>query len=310
MRQRSFHGALLGRGAQFVPGIVHYSIHLRPVDDTACSLMRPTSRRAGDLSSRFEAMLDTTCIGRPMRAFETLTSTNSLAAAWEAEGAPHGALVFAEYQTQGRGRLGRTWTAGAGLNLMFSVVLRPEIPVERFGLIIIAASVALAEVVENAATPIRAGIKWPNDILLSGRKCCGMLLESSHSTSKTSRPPAVVLGVGLNVNQDTFPDELTERATSILLETGRTTDRAHLLAAICRQLESRFSDSVRNSRDIRRQYLTRMPDLGEAVRLQFSGTKGGINGVVVGIDETGGLVLQTDAGPRTFHAGEVTRSRG
>lgn len=255
---------------------------------------------------RVEALLRTEQIGRPLRVFESVTSTNTIAAEWAEEGAPHGALVIADYQTQGRGRLGRTWRAVAGQNLTFSIILRPDCPPDRFGLLIIAASLAVAEAIEEVASPIRSTIKWPNDVLLSGKKCCGMLLESSLAGTLTNSRQAVVLGIGMNVNQADFPLELSDQATSILLEAGRRMDRAHLLAVVCAHLERRLGDVHTSPRNVRRDYMARMPDLGKPVRFRLSVRDGAVQGVALGIDEGGGLVLETDGGPRIFHAGEVT----
>lgn len=270
--------------------------------------MTQSARRTSEIASDVQRRLRTTHIGRALRSYERVTSTNSVAAKWATEGAPHGALVLAEYQTAGRGRLGRSWQARAGLNLTFSMVIRPQLPPDRFGMVIIAASVALADSIEERTTPLLPAIKWPNDILLGGRKCCGMLLETVRTHPSGSRKSGVILGVGLNVNQDAFPAELDGRATSLLLETGRMVDRAQLLADVCRRLEVRLNEVVADSGSIRRTYMSRMTDLGEPVRLRFSGTEGGVLGVMLGLDEFGGLVLDTDEGRRVFHAGEVTRS--
>lgn len=270
--------------------------------------MTQSARRTSEIASDVRRRLRTTYIGQAMRVYERVTSTNTVAAKWATEGAPHGALVLAEYQTAGRGRLGRSWEARTGLNLTFSIVIRPELPPDRFGMVIIAASVALADAIENRTTPLTPAIKWPNDVLLGGRKCCGMLLETVRTNASESRRSGVILGVGLNVNQDTFPPELEERATSLLLETGRMVDRAQLLADVCRHIEVRLEEAVAESSSIRRIYMSRMTDLGERVRLRFSDAEGGVRGVALGLDEFGGLVLETDEGRRVFHAGEVTRN--
>lgn len=262
--------------------------------------------RRKDFESDLRGLLRTESIGSTVRAFESVDSTNTIAAEWGGSGAPHGALVFAEYQSRGRGRFGRAWQARPGLNLTFSIVLRPELGPDQLGLVTIAACVAAADAIEALTTPTRPTIKWPNDVLLNGRKCCGMLLETS--VSKTNEHPVVVLGTGLNVNQDSFPQELSDRATSLLLETGQLVDRMQLLADICDRIERRLEQAKRSSAELRRDYMARMTDIGAPVRLHFSSAEGGVQGVTLGLDESGGLILQTDAGPRVFHAGEVTRS--
>lgn len=265
-----------------------------------------------------QAQLDTDRVGRSMRGFETVGSTNTVAAEWAREGAPDGSVVVAEYQSEGRGRQGRTWAARKGQNLMFSVVLRPALAPDRLGLITIAAGVAVAEAVDAFVTGHRAALKWPNDVLLEGRKTCGMLLESSLSGGQTAQAaPAedravVVLGVGLNVNQTDFPDALADTATSLRLVTGRTVPRAPLLARLLGRLEARV-DAVQSRQrsgagaaSVRAAFQDRLVHLGDAITLRASDTSETIRGVVQGITETGALRLDTPDGPTVVHAGDVT----
>lgn len=249
--------------------------------------------------------LATDRFGRSMRGFEEVGSTNEIAAEWAQEGAPEGAVVLAEYQATGRGRQGRTWSADKGRNLLFSVVLRPTLDADRLSLITVAAVVAVADAVEEFVSPHRPAIKWPNDVLLEGRKTCGILLESSLATPGAGT--VVVLGTGLNVNQDHFPDSLAEVATSLRLTSGRTIPRAPLFAALLRSLERRYDQIERNEAEtVRRAYQDRLTRLGEAATLRLTGTDRTITGIVKGIDRNGALCIQTGDGLRTMHAGEVT----
>ncbi len=252
-----------------------------------------------------QSALDTDRFGQSMRGFETVGSTNTEAAAWARSGAPDGAVVVTEYQSAGRGRQGRTWTADAGRNLMFSVVLRPGLDAERLGLIPIAAGVAVAEAVDTFIRPHRTTLKWPNDVLLEGRKTCGMLLESSVSGRQTAN--VVVLGVGLNVNQTDFPEALADTATSLRLVKGRTIPRAPLFARLLQQLERRY-DAVQGGDDgsVRADFHDRFDMLGHSVTFRVSDTSNTITGVVRRVTETGALRLDTPNGPETVHAGEVT----
>jgi len=263
-----------------------------------------------------QAQLDTDRVGRSMRGFETVGSTNTAAAEWAREGAADGSVVVAEYQSAGRGRHGRAWTAHKGQNLMFSVVLRPALAPDRLGLITIAAGVAVAEAVDAFVTGHRAALKWPNDVLLEGRKTCGMLLESSISGAQAATAEeraVVVLGVGLNVNQTDFPDALADTATSLRLTTGQAVPRAPLLARLLGRLEARV-DAVQSRQlsgdagpaAVRAAFQDRLVHLGDAITLRASDTSETIHGVVQGITETGALRLDTPDGPRTVHAGEVT----
>ncbi len=248
-------------------------------------------------------------VGRALRSYEAVTSTNDLALAWAAAGAPHGAVAYAERQTKGRGRMGRAWVARSGRNLTFSVVLRPTLPPDRWNLITIAACVAAAEAIDGVAAPLRTQIKWPNDILIDDRKCCGMLLESAGAGQPSVAARAVVLGVGVNVNEDTLPPEIEGQATSLLLATGRPVRRAHLLVALFDRIDQALRLLEENPLDILKKYMNRMYNLNAPAELRFAHGQGTVQGIVAGLGETGGLLLATDEGVQTFHAGEVTAVR-
>ncbi len=258
------------------------------------------------LAEETRSLLHTARFGRVLEAHATLPSTNARATAWAAEGAEEGSIVLAEEQTAGRGRHGRTWTSHPGKNLTFSIILRPALSADRLGLVILAACVAVCEVVEDVTAPISPAVKWPNDLLLDGRKCCGMLLESSFAGCSRSTP-AVVLGVGMNVNQHTFPPELVSSPTSLLLETGRLIPRAPLLARLLERFEVQYDTlSEDGGRTARRAYEARLSGIGEPTTLRFAGTDRIVHGRLHGITHDGALQLDTDAGRQTFHAGEVT----
>ena len=242
------------------------------------------------LVSDVQARLSTDRFGHEMRGFEEVGSTNTEAAGWAREGAADGSVVITEYQSEGRGRHGRTWNAQKGQNLMFSAVLRPTLDADRLGLLTVAASVAVAEV------------------LLEGRKTCGMLLESSITDGQAAE--VVVLGVGLNVNQTDFPDALADTATSLRLTTGRPVPRASLFARVLQRLETRY-DAVQSGNDeaVRSAFHDRLASLHEHATFRVPGTDQKIAGTVQGITETGALRLHTPDGPETVHAGDVTTQR-
>ena len=247
------------------------------------------------------------CIGKEIRAYDTVTSTNDLALDWAMAGAPNGAVVYAELQTKGRGRMGRSWSARSGLNLTFSVVLRPVLAPDRWNLITIAACVAASEAIDSFTAPVCTQIKWPNDILIDERKCCGMLLESAGAGQVSSASRAVILGIGINVNEDTFPTDIEHQATSLLLATGRTIHRAHLLAAVFDCLEQTLHRLEEDAVAVEKRYMRRMYNLNAPAELRFTHGSGSVQGVVAGLGEAGGLLLATAEGIQTFHAGEVTR---
>lgn len=260
------------------------------------------------LVEQVQDQLDTDRFGRSMRGFDTVASTNTVAADWARDGAPEGSVVVTEYQSDGRGRHGRTWDAKKGQNLMFSVLLRPTLAADRLGLITVAASVAVAETVDQFVSPHRTTLKWPNDVLLEGRKTCGMLLESSLSgPARGGRAEIVVLGVGLNVNQMSFPEALADTATSLRLTTGRSMPRVPLFARLLNRLEHRY-DAVQAGNDeaVRTAFHDRLVSLGESRTLRVPDTDETVSGIVRGITDTGALRLETENGPNIVHAGDVT----
>ncbi len=255
------------------------------------------------LVADLDAALATERFGRAARGSAVCPSTNAEAAAWARAGAPEGALVIAEHQTAGRGRLGRAWKDEPGQSLLFSLVLRPTLPPNRLGLVTLAGGIAVAEAVAEWTDAVEPRIKWPNDVLLNGRKCCGMLLESSVGGLDSF----VVLGIGLNVNQGTFPDALAERATSLRLETGQLVPRAALLARLLARLEhwtDRLADG--DERAVRQAFVSRMIGRGDPASVRFVGGDGQLDGVIEGVDAGGALRFRTGDSVRVLHAGDVT----
>jgi BirA family transcriptional regulator, biotin operon repressor / biotin---[acetyl-CoA-carboxylase] ligase len=218
-------------------------------------------------------------IGSPRVHHRVTDSTNERGKELAAAGAPHGTLVTADEQTAGRGRQGRQWTAPPRSAVLMSVVLR-----ELDEMLPLAAAVAVAD-----ALPAEATIKWPNDIWIDGRKVAGILVEG--------RPQAgwAVLGVGLNVTTETFPDELAETATSLRLS-GFGDDTETVLARLLRSL-----DDWLGAPPARVLEAWRSRDALKGERVRWSGGEG----VADGIDDSGALVVETSAGRATLDAGEV-----
>ena len=216
------------------------------------------------LEAEYWTHLHTESLGRTVRFLTNTDSTNSQAMQWAQAGAPEGALVYAEYQTAGRGRHGRHWETEAAANLLFSLVLRPNLPPASLGLINVAASVALADTINAAIAPLSCSIKWPNDIQIQGKKCCGMLLESAISVQHKTGPLPVVLGIGVNLNQTQFSPEIASKSSSLLLETGRHTPRMAFLAQFLKHLESTYHTlSTNGAAPLLAQYQERLAYLNE-----------------------------------------------
>ena len=172
-------------------------------------------------------------LGGPLRAYPTVASTQAVARAWAQAGAPEGAVVLADHQTAGRGRLGRPWAAPTGTGLLFSVVLRPPLPLARWAEIPLAAGCAIAEGLE-AVSGLAVRLKWPNDVMAEGRKLAGILAEGVAGPA-----PVVVLGIGVNVSQaeGDWPPDLAGQAASLAI-LGAPVAREPLLAALLDRLDA------------------------------------------------------------------------
>ncbi len=248
--------------------------------------------------------LKTRVIGKKIFAFDSIDSTNICVKTLAEAGAEEGAVVIAEHQTAGRGRLGRSWESTPGANLLFSVLLRPTVKKEQAGFLTFYAAVAVARAVE-AVTGSTTECKWPNDVLLNGKKCCGILLENSLQGDTLHYS---IIGIGLNVNQERFGDGLTEKATSLACELKQQFDRKQILQRILEELDSFYSDVKQSIFDrVLEEWNVRCTMFGRHVILaradrEFSGT-------AVGLSPDGGLILQTPKGRITLYAGDVTLSQ-
>ena len=234
----------------------------------------------------------------PLEVAASVPTTMVRAAELAAPGVPEGATVVTEEQTQGRGRLGRAWVAPPGSSLLLSVVLRPPLPRDAVWLTVAAAGVALAAAVDEvapAASP--AGLKWPNDLELGGRKAAGLLAEAH---LEGGRLAAVLLGMGVNVGQGSadFPPEVADRATSVSLAAGAPVDRADLLAAwAARFLEGYAGLRHGRSGPVLAAYRERLVTVGLQVRADRIGADP-VAGTAVDLTATGALVVQTASGAR------------
>lgn len=232
--------------------------------------------------------LKTQTLGRTIFAYPTIGSTNDEAKRLAAEGAPEGTLVIAEEQTAGRGRLGRRWLAPAGTALLFSLVLRPPLPPDRAAQVTMAVALGAAEAIE-AETGLPVQLKWPNDLLIRGRKAGGLLTETS---VVGDRLEWVVVGLGLNVNLDfTAPglEALAGQATSLSLELGLPVDRVRLLQALLLHAEAHLA-LVYKGHSLHHATNKRLAYRGEPVVVEAP--SGRLTGTIVEVDARGWLRLQ------------------
>ncbi len=240
---------------------------------------------------------------RSLRVVPEIGSTNVALAEAAAADEPEGAVLVAEHQVAGRGRLDRVWTSPPRAGLTLSFLLRPDVPAARRGWLPLLTGVALAEAI-GEVTGVRASLKWPNDVLaLDGRKLAGILAQSSGS--------AVVVGVGLNVS--TTADELPETGTSLSRVTGSTVDRVPVLLAFLRAVEGRYrrwtaalGDPV--SSGLAADYLAQCSTVGTEVTVSLPDGST-LQGTATAVDWDGRLVVATADGQVELASGDVRHVR-
>jgi BirA family biotin operon repressor/biotin-[acetyl-CoA-carboxylase] ligase len=250
---------------------------------------------------RLQQLLRTDFIGRRVSYEASTASTMDLARREAQAGAPEGALAIAEEQTAGRGRLGRTWVSPPGVNLYFTLILRPSLEELRYLSVI--APLAVCQAIEET-TGLLPRIKWPNDVLINERKVAGILIQSEISGERVEY---ALLGPGINVNLDVAAhEEIRDIATSLRAEQGREVPREEVLAATLNHLEALYL-AVRRGEVVSMGWKHRLDTLGKHVRIEFAGGAASEQGVVVDADSDGALILRRDDGSHVrIEAGEVT----
>lgn len=237
--------------------------------------------------------------------FEQTDSTNLRIKELAKAGAPHGTLVAADMQTAGRGRRGHVWVSPCGDNIYMSLLLRPEISPDRASMLTLVAALSMADGIRSCTEEkIRVQIKWPNDLVINGRKAAGILTEMSVGTAGIRY---VVVGMGINVNQTVFSRDIAETATSVRLETGSDTDCAQLIAAILENMENNYELFLKTEdlSGLMERYsallITRERDV------TVLGENGSYKAYAEGIDPEGRLIVITEDGRRKkICAGEVS----
>jgi BirA family biotin operon repressor/biotin-[acetyl-CoA-carboxylase] ligase len=245
--------------------------------------------------------LATRSFGRHLVLHDSIDSTNTLARTLALQGAPEGTVIVAEEQSAGRGRLGRSWDSQRGKNLTFTILLRPRVGAAALGLLPLAAGVAVCETV-RAEGGLATTCKWPNDVLSGSKKLCGILCESVLQGEEVT---AAAVGIGLNVNQSSFPPGLETTATSLLVETGHEHDRGRILAAILGRFEALYGllQSPQTGAIVER-WTGCSAMVGRSVNVTGGGRTR--DGIVRGVGHDGALLVDTLTGPIAVHAGDVT----
>ncbi|MGA2544750.1 MAG: biotin--[acetyl-CoA-carboxylase] ligase [Verrucomicrobiota bacterium] len=267
-------------------------------------LSAPDLLHADDLHSRLGT---TRIIGRDIRVFEETTSTNDMMARLASDGMKEGAVVFAEAQSRGRGRLGRRWISPARKGLWFSILLRPDLAPQAATQLTVAAATALARAIA-LQTGLVPEIKWPNDILIGGKKVAGILTEL---TAELDHVKEVVLGIGVDVNLDAaeMPRELRKTATSLKIECGQALDRAELAVAILRELDGDYERIRRGQFElVAGEWQQRCGTLGREVSIRIGERV--IRGRAEALDGEGALLLRTQHGHlERIIGGDVTMEK-
>lgn len=259
----------------------HLGYHLVSVPDVL---------HADDLRSRLPKVK---IVGRDIRVFQETTSTNDVIEKLARDGVKEGAVVFAESQTKGRGRLGRKWISPTNKGLWFSVLLRPDLRPQAATQLTVAAATALARAIRSQ-TSMSPEIKWPNDILLRGKKVAGILTELS---AELDHVKYLILGIGVdvNLNASEFPAEVRKIATSLKIESGRTVNRADLAAAILDELDSDYARIISGQfESVADEWEEHCTTLGHNVSISIGDRS--IQGRAESLDSDGALLLRTQHG--------------
>ena len=238
-----------------------------------------------------------------LHVFDEVGSTNTLALEAAAEGAAEGTVFVADQQLAGRGRGGHSWHSEPGEALLFSMVLRPQWKLASHAWLGLIAALAVHSGV-GEVTGITADLRWPNDLLIGTRKFCGILTEMRTDSSRTT---AVVIGTGINVNQQRFPEDLEGIATSLAIAGGKRLLREVLLAAVLRAYDEEYKALQEAAGDGGPHLFARL----EAISTWIRGKRvqvpeeGGYTGVTAGLDAWGFLRVETESGVRTVRSGGV-----
>ena len=250
----------------------------------------PDVLHADDLISRLGR---TGVIGRDIRVFEQTTSTNDVVDKLARDGVKEGVVVFAESQTKGRGRLGRKWASPARKGLWFSMLLRPDLRPQQATQLTVASATSLRRAIETQ-TGLKPEIKWPNDILVAGKKVAGILTELN---AELDQIKYVVLGLGVDVNQSLaeFPAEFRKSATSLKIEAGRPVSRSELAVAILRELDRDYARiNAGDFSSVADEWEEHCTTLGRQVVLRMGERQ--LHGRAEALGEDGALLLRTEHG--------------
>jgi BirA family transcriptional regulator, biotin operon repressor / biotin---[acetyl-CoA-carboxylase] ligase len=215
---------------------------------------------------------------------------------------PEGIVIIADSQTHGKGRQGRSWHSEPGVGLYLSTLLKPDLPPEKLSCITLMAGVATASAIQQqTSAPVR--LKWPNDILINGKKLAGILCEC---IPQSGNRPAIIIGIGINLNHSHFPENIQNTATSLKLESGKTVSRTDLALSLIQNLDAEYEEFLQGKTASLIHKWTESSDmLGKTVTVYQKGKS--LTGTAIGLNLHGRLILQTpDGGQHLLDSGEVS----
>ncbi|RED60409.1 biotin--[acetyl-CoA-carboxylase] ligase [Cohnella lupini] len=247
--------------------------------------------------------IETKRFGRQLHLLDVVPSTQDELRRLAEQGAPEGTLVIAEQQTNGRGRMGRSWVSPAGKGIWMSLLLRPPVPLPLTPQLTLLAAVALSRAISREV-PVKIGIKWPNDLLVGGKKISGILLESA---AEDERLRYVVVGLGISVNLDAedYPAELLDKAISLKMASGAPINRSGLIAIILEEFERLYDLYLEQGfAPIRSLWEAHSVTLNSETTLYTP--QGAVLGIPRGLDDMGGLKVEiSDGSYRTIYSAEI-----
>jgi BirA family biotin operon repressor/biotin-[acetyl-CoA-carboxylase] ligase len=251
-------------------------------------------------SEEIQRGLRTRFIGKSVVTLKVIDSTNTAAKKLAENGAPEGTAVIADHQTAGRGRFNRTWHGEAGKNIILSLILRPR-KEQSAHLLTYLTALCAAKTVEDLAG-VKVECKWPNDLLISGKKFCGILLESAWNDSSIDY---VVVGIGMNVNQETFPNELQDTATSLKKESRREFECGSFIRDFFERFENAYLQSQKSGCNrFLKEWKMKSAMFGKEISLEQSGNV--LRGLAIDLDADGALVIKNHNRVVKVFAGDVT----
>jgi BirA family biotin operon repressor/biotin-[acetyl-CoA-carboxylase] ligase len=252
--------------------------------------------------AEIRSLLHTEWAGQELFCYDTIDSTNTKAKDLAEQGYPSGTLVVSDQQVAGKGRRGRSWESPSGSGIFMTLLLKPEINPNNASMLTLVAALATAKAISDI-TEADARIKWPNDIVINGRKICGILTEMSAQFDYINH---IVIGIGINVHNETFPEEISQTASSLLLECGRRFHRASLIARFLECFEKDYAVFLETEdlEGLMKEYNALLVNTQKQVRVLDP--KEPFEGKAIGITKKGELIVDTWESRKLVSSGEVS----